>query len=236
MNTMSSYLTGTDTYILAHRGGGGGKVPENSLQAFREAAELGCMYLETDVRLGADGKLYLAHNASSMLPNQPFATKSALPPTLEELFDALPNAFFAIDPKHALAIEPLADLIVKKGLEKRVCIGASFDGRAKRVADLTEQKSGIRPAAALVSAAANVRLLLSAAHLPIKEHAKGASFIHVHKQLVSRSVVEAAHRQSLKVITWVVNDKWTMRKVLDLGVDGFMTDYPKLAKELLGKF
>jgi glycerophosphoryl diester phosphodiesterase len=41
MNTMSSYLNGTDTYILAHRGGGGGKVPENSLQAFKEAAELG---------------------------------------------------------------------------------------------------------------------------------------------------------------------------------------------------
>jgi glycerophosphoryl diester phosphodiesterase len=222
---MHSYLTGAGRYILAHRGGAGSTISENSLQAFKNATELGCKYLETDVRLGRDRKLYLAHGAAST-PQL----------TLEELFDSFPDSFFAIDPKHVLAIEPLAELIVQKRLENSVCIGASFDGRAKRVADLVELKGGVRPATALVSAAASIRLLLNTVHIPIKEHASGATFIHVHKQLVNRGMVAAAHQQNLKLIAWVVNDKPTMQRLLNCGVDGFMTDYPGAAKELFEKF
>lgn len=230
---MSAYVDGTKIYIFAHRGGGEGRYPENSLAAFTHANDIGIRYLETDVRLGSDKRIYLSHGATSVLPNQHLNPHGRSLVTLEELFDKFPSSYFSIDPKHALVIKPLADVIVRKGMVHRVCIGASFDSRAKRIADLIEQKSGTRPATALVSANANLRLLLQSRHFPLREQQHQAAFIHVHRKLISPSIITAAHKQNLKIIAWVINDKPTMRTFLQWGVDGFMTDVPSVAIEVV---
>lgn len=230
---MSSYLEGANTYVLAHRGGAEGLLPENSLAAFERATKLGCKYLETDVRLAEDGKLHLMHDATSLLPNQLLKLNGHDSPTLDQLFDRFPTSFFAIDPKHARAIEPLAELIVAKDMMRQVCIGSSFDIRAKKVANLVERASGYRPTTALVGGLATIKLLLNALGLPIKQHKIGATFIHVHHYLIRPSVVKAAHRLDLKLIAWVANDQPTMKKLFAWGVDGFMTDYPEAASEIV---
>ena len=51
--------------------------------------------------------------------------------------------------------------------------------------------------------------------------------------LVDRRLVAAAHRVGLQVHVWTIDDETTMARLLDLGVDGIMTDRPRVLKELL---
>ncbi|WP_375447513.1 glycerophosphodiester phosphodiesterase family protein [uncultured Fibrella sp.] len=50
-------------------------------------------------------------------------------------------------------------------------------------------------------------------------------------QLIGRDSVEKLHQQGINVVPWTVNNVADMRKLLDLGVDGLITDYPNRAKE-----
>lgn len=225
---MSNYLDSSSPIVLAHRGGAVEVgAADNSLVAFQHAVAVGCKYLETDVRMGEDGRLYLWHDASSKIPNRPLKLDDKAPYlTPEELFLTFPNCYFAIDPKDTLSVEPLANLIITHGLQYQVCLGASFDARARRVADIVESRSGKRPFTALVSGNASLELLTNPWALQRRKRAYKASFIHVHRKLISPVAINNAHKQGLKIIAWVANRPETMQKFLSWGIDGFMTDYP----------
>lgn len=226
---MKTYAETHGPLILAHRGGAG-EGSENSFEAFQHAIDLGVKHLETDVRLGEDGILYLHHSATSPLPNQLLKPK-ANGISLIELVDRFPDAFFAIDPKHERAVKPLANLIVRRGLQKQVCIGASFDMRTKRTADLIEALSGVRPYTAMVSAAASAALLINR----VQATSLQASYIHVHRRLINARTIDAAHLKGLKIIAWVLNNELQMQNMLEMGIDGFMTDYPSKALAVVRK-
>jgi len=51
-------------------------------------------------------------------------------------------------------------------------------------------------------------------------------------QLVDKKLVKKCHRQKMKIIPWTVNDKATIEKLKTMGVDGIITDYPNLFKEV----
>jgi glycerophosphoryl diester phosphodiesterase len=53
-----------------------------------------------------------------------------------------------------------------------------------------------------------------------------------HYRLVDAALVRTAHARGLQVIPWTVNDVATMRALLELGVDGLITDYPDRAAAL----
>lgn len=126
-------------------------------------------------------------------------------------------------------VEPLARMIAAYGYEERVCIGSSFDRRARRVVDLITEMSGKGPCMALVGASMIAGLLLTAARIgryyPIAE----AQFVHVPAVLITPRIVEATHDLNMKIIAWVLNDERSIKKYLAMGVDGFMTDFPSRA-------
>jgi glycerophosphoryl diester phosphodiesterase len=51
--------------------------------------------------------------------------------------------------------------------------------------------------------------------------------------LVTARFVEAAHRNGIQVHVWTIDDRAEMARLLDLGVDGIMTDRPQVLKDLL---
>ena len=132
---------------FAHRGGylGG---PENTLPAFAEAVRLGFRYLETDVRVTADGVLLAFHDArleritdaSGAVAELPWRTVRTARvgglepiPQLEDLLGAFPEVRFTIDAKTGAAVRPLVEAVRRTGAWDRVCVGSFSDARLAAV-------------------------------------------------------------------------------------------------------
>ena len=157
-------------------------------------------------------------------------------PRLEELLEAWPQVRVNIDPKHDRAVEPLVALLRRPGVLERVCVGSFSGPRLSRlraalgpglctslgprgVAGLRLDSWGVPGAGALVRAehADCVQVPVSRGIVP----------------LVDRRFLAAAHRRALPVHVWTVNEPAEMVRLLDLGVDGLMTDRPALLREVL---
>ena len=137
---------GGPVLAFAHRGGA--RHPdllgrENTLAAFRHAVALGYRYLETDVHLTRDGVLVAFHDAlldrvtdgvgsiadlDTRRPGPGPRRRARQVPTLAELVDAFPEARFNLDLKADAAVEPLAAFVAERGLQDRVLVG-SFSWR-----------------------------------------------------------------------------------------------------------
>ncbi len=230
---------------LAHRGGaayGPNLGIENSLAAFRTAVGLGYRYLETDVHATADGQLVAFHDdrlervtdGSGLLAELPWAVVARARiggrepvPRLAELLEELPGARFNIDLKAAGAVEPLWQTLRDHGALDRVCVASFSDRRLARfrrlAGDRVATAAGPRETAALRFAPARLSRMARwpAAVLQVPEvHRVGP----VPVRLVTPGFVEAAHRLGKQVHVWTVDDPHDMERLLDLGVDGLITD------------
>ncbi len=61
----------------------------------------------------------------------------------------------------------------------------------------------------------------------------GADIVAPYYREITKKDVEEAHRMGLKIIPWTVNQEWDMRRLINWGVDGIITDYPDVLKELV---
>jgi len=229
---------------FAHRGGAG-EWPENTLPAFENAVALGYRYVETDVHATADGVLVAFHDAALDRVTDRTGKLAELPwsyvsearvdgrepiPLLEDLLGSWPDLRFNIDAKDDRAVEPLADVVRRTGSVERVCVGA-FSGR--RVARVRRLLPGVCTSFGPLGIG---RLWLAGYGLPLGRVAAACAQVPVRKgpvTVASRRLVEAAHRRGLQVHVWTIDDRAEMIRLLDLGVDGLMTDHPRVLKEVL---
>ena len=155
-------------------------------------------------------------------------------PTLREVFEALPRMRFNIEPKHAAQSlsKPLCRLIREHGMKDKVLV-ASFSGSV-----LTEFRREC-PEVATSAATGEV-----AHFLALEEAGLAASYSPSMQALqvperagalrvLTRDFVAAAHGRNLRVHVWTVDEEADMRRLLDMGVDGIMTDYPDRLLKLL---
>lgn len=182
-------------------------------------------------------------------------------PRLSDLFDLVKRGGheqvrFAIEtkinpllPESTLAPEPFAEAVVAEirqaGMQQRSQI-LSFDWRT------LAHVQKIAPEVATVYLTAQQRWLDNVgagrsdaspwtAGLRYSEHgsvpklikAAGGRLWSVYFGDLDRNSVQEAHALGLKVLVWTVNDAATMGRMLDLGVDGLITDRPDVAREVL---
>ncbi len=136
-----------------------------------------------------------------------------------------------IDPKHDAAVDPLVDLIERTGTIDRVCIGAFSDRRLARV----RQRLGPQVCTSMGPRQV-ARFLVASRGLPSGTFSAACIQVPVKRgpvPLVTERVVAAAHDRGLQVHIWTVNDADEMRALLDLGVDGIMTDRADVLKAVL---
>jgi len=121
-------------------------------------------------------------------------------------------------------------VVHESGVEAQTTI-QSFDERALRAARQLradrEGKAGVRLALLVVDGTANT--------LPDQLDALGftpAVYSPAHSS-VDAALLRAAHDRSLRVVPWTVNERGDMRRLIRLGVDGLITDYPDVAKDVL---
>ena len=237
---------------MAHRGGA--LHPdlhglENTLHAFRHAAGLGYQYLETDVHLTRDGQLVAFHDAlldrmtgrhgelaallAEELAHARIGGAHAVP-FMADLLEELPRCRFNIDLKATGAAAALADLLGRTGAHDRVCVGSFSAPDLQEFRRLTQGRVATSAApgevaAFLASSWPGVRRLVrkrpfSALQIPRR---------HRRLQLVTRSLVRRAHAAGLHVHVWTIDDPAEMVELLDLGVDGLITDRTDLLKDVL---
>lgn len=231
---------------FAHRGGAGGR-PENSMAAFQRAVDLGYRYLETDAHATADGVVVAFHDRTLDRVTDRKGTIAELPyaevakariggtepiPRMEELLDAFPEARVNIDLKDAPVIGPLAAALHRAQAWHRVCI-TSFSTR--RLAQMRARLPLFTDRDVCTALGPRGVMALRAKSYGgptaklIRLAATGVACAQVPYGLgpvpfVTESFIARAHELGLHVHAWTVNDRADMERLLDLGVDGIMTD------------
>ena len=230
---------------FAHRGGAG-DWPENSLEAFANAVELGYVYVETDAHVTSDGVVIAFHDDHldrvtdkagliSELPWSEVATARidgvAPIPLLEDLLATWPTLRINIDPKHDEVVEPLADLLKRTHSLDRVCLGSFSDRR------LDHFRAQFGPEVCTSMGPKGVARLRASSFGVGRKVPEGNCLqvpTHAGKvPLVDRRFVRRAHRAGLPVHVWTIDDVDEMNRLLDLGVDGIMTDRPAVLRAVL---
>ena len=229
-------------HAFAHRGGAA-HAPENSWTAFEHAVKLGYAYLETDARATSDGKLMAFHDrtldrvtdGSGPIGSRTYPEVKALRvagtepvPLIEDLLGAWPGVRFNIDLKDEPGIALLADVLRRTGAWDRVCV-TSFSGSRLRAARGLLGRPVCMATSPAVIAAIRYGGGLSAGRLDRWQ----VRCAQVPGRVASPSFMRRARALGLDVHVWTINDRAEMARLLDLGVDGIMTDDIEALREVL---
>jgi glycerophosphoryl diester phosphodiesterase len=234
--------------------------PENTLAAFAGARATGLAWFETDVRVTADGVLVCFHdarlerttNGQGDLAAAGWAEVSRLDagyhhrhptgfsyrgqgisvPRLADVLQAYPEVGLVVDLKADGTEAPLARLLAETGSEDRVIVGSFSESRLAAFRRLTEGRvaTSAGPRAiirALLSSPRASRLLEG----PDRAFQVPVSWYGV--RVVTPSLVRTVHAAGKQVQVWTVNHPEEMKRLLELGVDGIITDRPDLAAPLV---
>ena len=240
-----AYLDHPAPIAFAHRGGAL-DAPENSMEAFDAAVRLGYRYLETDVHLTADGVVVALHDASldrvadrsGAVADLTWAEVSGARidgvgtiPRLDDLLTSFPRARFNIDPKSDAVLEPLLERLQASHALERVCIGSFSDRRVARAAERLGPSlctsPGPRGIARLRAASVGAPVgAVTGGCVQVPTRARGVT-------IVTERFIREVHRRKMAVHVWTIDDPDEMHRLLDLGVDGIMTDKPRVLREVL---
>lgn len=217
------------------------------MAAFAAAVDLGYRYLETDVHLTADDVVVAFHDDHldrvtdrtgaicdltwDEVQRARVGVDGDPVPRLDEILATWPDVRVNIDPKHDRVVDALADAIRARAAVDRVCCGSFSDRRLARLRTLLGPSLctslGPRGTAKLAAAAkgAPVRSVVAPC-VQVPPEIRG-------RRLVTPRFVETAHRLGVQVHVWTIDDPVEMAALLDLGVDGLMTDRAETLKQVL---
>lgn len=251
----TAYLDHPGPIPMAHRGFDPScSGVENSMAAFAAAVDLGYRYVETDVHATRDGVLVAFHDETldrvtdrqGHLPEMAWrevsrARIAALEPIplFEDLLGTWPELRVNVDIKTPGAVLPLARAIERTRAHDRVCV-ASFSDRQRRAALMRLTRPVTTSASQSTTAA-----FRAAAQLPPLVRATVAARamrgidglqipIAMHGiEILTPTSLAAAQEIGKFVHAWTINDPLEMEQLLDLGVDGIVTDRADLLKDVL---
>ncbi|MCX6395129.1 MAG: glycerophosphodiester phosphodiesterase [Propionibacteriales bacterium] len=237
---------------MAHRGGA--RHPdldglENTAAAFRHAVGLGYTYLETDVHVTASGELVAFHDdvldrvtdqqgrvasvAAGVLARARIGGEHPVP-RLADLLEEFPTSRFNIDLKADGAGPVLVDLVERTRSHDRICVGSFSHARLSEFRRLV---GGRVPTSASPVEVAAFLALPSGAAARLLTRSRVAALQVPHRRgpvpLVTASLVRRAHAAGAHVHVWTVDEPAQMETLIDLGVDGLITDRTDRLKELL---
>lgn len=231
---------------FAHRGGAADG-DENTVAAFERADTLGFRYVETDVHATADGVPVVFHDATlkrvagragrvdrlswADLRTVRIGGAGAVP-RLDEILDAWPKIRFNIDVKADAGAEPTVAAVRRAGAADRVLLASFSDARLTRIRALAG------PAIATsLGMRTVIRLRLASPlglplRMPSSALAAQVPVEHGPVTVVNPRFLALAHRLGLQVHVWTIDDPAEMNRLLDLGVDGIMTDRLEVLRDV----
>ncbi len=216
------------------------------MPAFAGAVALGYRYVETDVHVTSDGVLVAFHddkldrvtNHHGLIRERTWrevadARVDGIEPILrfDDLLTTFPTLRVNVDPKHGSSIEPLIHMIEASGVIDRICVGSFSDSRIARCREALGS-------ALCTSLGPRAVTRLRSASLRLPGGSFDAGCVQVPPSLgavplVDAAFVEASHVRGMQVHVWTIDEPDQMQALLDLGVDGIMTDQPAVLKQVL---
>lgn len=224
--------------VIAHRGASG-HAPENSLEAFKLAVEMGADWVEMDVRKSGDGMLIVQHDAN--LPDQRIIAdtpSSELPseiPSFAEALEACEGTGVVVeiknfpnepgyDAEHMISIAVAGTLRAYRDAEDILVISFNLDS-VNRIRALDPEIATGFLVFDPVIASQSIQMACDNEH----------SVISFHTSNISEGLVSRAHDAGLLVHTWTVNEADQMRQYIKAGVDGIVSDHPDMARKVVDK-
>ncbi|WP_233255429.1 glycerophosphodiester phosphodiesterase family protein [Naasia lichenicola] len=237
--------------MIAHRGLAL-EHPENSIDAFRAALDAGATHLETDAHATRDGIAVLAHDRDlSRVTGDPRRVGDLTRAELRgiprggdgicTLFDALqtfPSARFNLDVKDPRAVPGVIDAIRRAGAEERVLVASFRTARRRKVAralgNVPTSASSEQIVPAVLGASLHLRPLTRVA-------LRGVDAVQIPRSVLglpttSPTAIAAFHRAGVEVHVWTINDPAEIDELLELGVDGIVSDRCDLVFEAVKRF
>lgn len=234
--------------MIAHRGAAR-IAPENTLPAFRLAADLGADAVELDARLSADGAVVVLHdltldrttNGTGNVTKRRLTELKSLDagakfsgrfageqiPILDEVFEAMGRRVLInveLKDYDSVLDRRLAEAVVRivrhHGLERRVLL-STFNPFGLRI---VRRLAPDVPRALLLWAGEKKWMQVACRRLAAFEAC------HPHDRMTDRHTIAAEHACGRRVNVWTVNDADRMRELLLLGADGLITDAPDVAR------
>jgi glycerophosphoryl diester phosphodiesterase len=260
---MPNFFSGSGHQIdvIAHRGGKG-EAPDETLFAFANAKQLGVDVLEMDIRVTRDGELVLMHNPTvrattngwlpvrcyrleelqkldaaykwnpNGLPKPPHRGGGIIVPTFRQVLEQFRDMRMNIEIKgwHPLDAKKIAqkicDLLVEFGMTRRVLV-ASFHSPVLRV---------IRrelPEVAISASTFQVIRFVVSSRWAAGNYRPNVAAIQTSNKSINHRLVMTAKKHGFKLHGFTVNEVEDMKRVIDLGVDGIVTDFPTRLLDLL---
>ncbi|CAN5533363.1 glycerophosphodiester phosphodiesterase [soil metagenome] len=227
---------------------------ENSMVAFEGAVDLGYRYVETDTHATSDGVALAVHDPTldrvtdsvgviadlswRQVSQARIKARESIP-RLDELLGTWPDLRINIDVKADSAVWPTVAAIERAMAHDRVCISSFSDRRRRAVSRHLSApvatSAGQVLGAGFVTGSALPRRL---GNPGLRRLLHGVDALQVPTvqygiPIVTASSLAAAHRAGRVVQVWTINDAPTMRRLLELGVDGLITDRADILKQVL---
>lgn len=219
---------------FAHRGGA--LLPanvgiENTLAAFANAVDLGYTHLETDVHASRDGVVYAFHDASlARMTGRParFADLDAADvdrllvggrepiPRLRDVLESFPGCVLSIDVKANRAVDATITEVRRHAAFERVIIGSFDHDRIRRL------RAGL-PGVTSALSRREVAGLMAGAPVPDGTCAS-VPVAYRGIRCITPRFIRRAHRRRVPVYAWTIDDMIEAAMLLDLGVDGIISD------------
>ena len=228
------------TLIAGHRGAKG-LAPENTIEAFEKAIELGADMVEFDVRRTADGMLVIHHDediAGEPLRNLSYKQlpelKGVRIPTFEETLRLCAGRIAVdIELKEAGCEEAVLELVSEHANPDEVIITSFIDGVIARVKEID---SSVRTGLLVGQRLPNPLYANLFGPFPFRRCAKaGADIVAPHFSLLRFGFLERARKRGYPVYVWTVNDEVKIKQLIEAGVDAIITDFPDRALEIRSK-
>jgi glycerophosphoryl diester phosphodiesterase len=250
-------LLSNEILSIAH-GGAAISAPKQTMLSYQQAAEAEADVLEVDIHSSADGVLVVIHddtvdattdgtgkvNAKTFEELRkldagyafttdggtsfPYRGQGLVIPSLEELFDAFPDAYWVVEIKQANppVIAPLIEMLREKKVDRRVIVATFIDSV---IVDFRAQAPDVFTSITLAEGAPLIDMS------PEEEEtwSSPAQFVQPPFELATQARVDLVHRLGMKMHPWTVNDPKVMQELIARGVDGIITDDPATLESLL---
>lgn len=246
----NTYLNYPKPLVIAHRGGSEFG-PENSWDALTGCVRAGLTHIETDVHTTSDGVAVLLHdphvqrvtNGHGPLAKMTWQQARKLRDhngnplvRLDEALQTFPDTRWNLDAKAWPSVNAIAQCLRRIGGRQRVCIASFSDLRLRRIrtllGPLVTTSYGPAGIARLTAAAAtnnDVAQKTILAALPDKNAGLGCVQVPVNAgpiRIITPKFIELCHNRGLDVHAWTINDPTQAAQLVEMGVDGIVTDIP----------